>query len=158
MWKKIKPYVISIAIALAVGGLSAFLTRESMNIYQEINRPPLSPPSWLFPVVWTILYVLMGISAAMIYTDAASTPAERERALGTYAASLLANFGWSLIFFNHRAFFLAFLWLLVLLFLIVKMILQFYKIKPPAAYLQIPYAVWVTFAGYLNVAIWLLNR
>ena len=87
MWKKIKPYVISIAIALAVGGLSAFLTRESMNIYQEINRPPLSPPSWLFPVVWTILYVLMGISAAMIYTDAASTPAERERALGTYAAS-----------------------------------------------------------------------
>lgn len=158
MWKKIKPYVISIAIALAVGGLSALLTRESMNIYQDINRPPLSPPSWLFPVVWTVLYIFMGISAAMVYTDTDSTPAQRERALGTYAASLLANFGWSLIFFNHRAFFLAFLWLLVLLFLIIKMILQFRSIKPIAGYLQIPYAVWVAFAGYLNFAIWLLNR
>lgn len=158
MWKKIKPYIISIVLALGTGVLSAFLTRDSMDIYGEIARPPLSPPSWLFPVVWTILYILMGISAAMIYTDRNSAPVSKESALGTYAASLLANFGWSLIFFNHRAFFLAFLWLLVLLFLIIKMILQFYKIRPLAAYLQIPYAVWVSFAGYLNLAIWILNR
>lgn len=158
MWKKLKPYIVSIALALGVGVLSAFLTRDSMNIYGEIIRPPLSPPSWLFPVVWTLLYILMGISAAMIYTDRTATPVAKECALGTYAASLLANFGWSLIFFNHRAFFLAFLWLLVLLFLIIKMILQFYKIRPLAAYLQIPYAIWVSFAGYLNLAIWILNR
>ena len=158
MSKKLKPYIISIALALGVGALSAFLTRESMNLYEEITRPPLSPPSWLFPVVWTILYILMGIGSATIYTNETAAPIEKESALGTYAASLLANFGWSLIFFNHRAFFFAFLWLLVLLFLIIKMIVQFYKIRPLAAYLQIPYAIWVSFAGYLNFAIWILNR
>ncbi len=158
MWKKIKPYAVSVGIALLVGGVAALLTKNSMNLYQEIRLPPISPPSWLFPVVWTVLYILMGISSAKIYTDTDSLPALREEAIGTYAASLLANFGWSLIFFNHRAFLLSFLWLLVLLYLIVKMIIRFHKIQPWTADLQIPYAVWVAFAGYLNFAIWILNR
>ena len=158
MWQKIKPYVISIALALGVGTLSALLTRNGMALYEDIVAPPLAPPAFLFPVVWTLLFVLMGVSAAIVYTDKAATPKDRESALATYAASLLVNFTWSLIFFNLRAFLAAFLWLLLLLFLIVKTILAYRKIDPVAAYLQIPYAVWVTFAGYLTLAIWLLNR
>ena len=157
MLSKIKPYAISILIALAVGGLSALLTRNSMNIYNEIITPPLSPPSILFPIVWTILYVLMGISAAMVYKEDSAPFKDRVSAISTYASSLVVNFAWSIIFFNMRAFLFAFIWLLFLLFLIVKTIIAYEKIKPIAAYLQIPYAVWVAFAGYLNFAIWLLN-
>lgn len=157
MKSKIKPYVVSILIALAVGGLSAFLTRNSMDIYGELITPPLSPPSFLFPIVWSVLYILMGISAAMIYTDKASLFKERSSAIATYASSLIVNFAWSIIFFNFRAFLLAFIWLLFLLFLIIKTIVAYKKINPTAAYLQIPYAIWVAFAGYLNFGIWLLN-
>lgn len=157
MKSKIKPYVVSILIALAVGGLSAFLTRNSMDIYGELITPPLSPPSFLFPIVWSVLYILMGVSAAMIYTDKASLFKERSSAIATYASSLIVNFAWSIIFFNFRAFLLAFIWLLFLLFLIIKTIVAYKKINPTAAYLQIPYAIWVAFAGYLNFGIWLLN-
>ena len=155
---KIKPYIISVLIALGVGGLSAFFTRNSMDLYSTINTPPLSPPSILFPIVWTILFLLMGISAAMIYTDTNASQLSKKSALSTYALSLIVNFFWSIIFFNFRAFLFAFIWLLLLLFLIVRTIMKYYKINPTAAYLQIPYLVWVTFAGYLTFAIWLLNR
>ena len=94
MWRKIKPYVISIAIALAVGGLSALLTMNNMDIYQEIKTPPLSPPSILFPIVWTILYVLMGISSANIYEKQYFDMKEAKRGLTTYAISLIFNFLW----------------------------------------------------------------
>ena len=150
-------YAISIGIALLVGGLSALVTGGSMGIYEEIITPPLSPPSWLFPVVWTILFILMGISAAMIYNDRKASMAQKKSALYTYALSLIVNFFWSIIFFNFRAFFFAFIWLVLLLYLIINTILKYYKIKPLAAYLQIPYAIWVSFAGYLTLAIWILN-
>ena len=158
MKQKIKPYIISILIALAVGALSAFLTRNNMDIYSEVVTPPLSPPSILFPRVWTVLYILMGISAAMIYTDSTASRSAKENALTTYAASLIFNFAWSIIFFNLRAFLVSFVWLLVLLGLIIKTIADYRKINKTAAYLQIPYALWVTFAGYLNLGIWWLNR
>ena len=151
-------YAISIGIALFVGGLSALLTSGSMGLYEEIIIPPLSPPSWLFPVVWTILFILMGISAAMIYNDRKASMAQKKSALYTYALSLIVNFFWSIIFFNLRAFFFAFIWLILLLYLIINTILKYHKIRPLAAYLQIPYAIWVTFAGYLTFAIWYLNR
>lgn len=157
MLSKIKPYAISILIALSVGGLSAFITRNNMDLYDEIITPPLAPPAILFPIVWTILYVLMGISAAMIYKENSAPFNERSSAIAIYASSLVVNFAWSIIFFNFKAFLFAFIWLLFLLFLIVKTIIAYKKIKPIAAYLQIPYAVWVAFAGYLNFAIWLLN-
>ena len=149
MLKKIKPYAVSILLALAVGGASALLTMGNMDIYKEVRTPPLSPPSILFPIVWTLLYILMGVSAAMIYTDKNSEYKERTSAIATYA--------WSIIFFNLRAFLFAFIWLLFLFYLIIKTIISYKKIKPTAAYLQIPYAVWVAFAGYLNFGIWLLN-
>ena len=158
MKEKIKTYLISIGIALAVGGLSALLTRGSMDLYIDIIRPPLSPPSWAFPVVWTVLFILMGISAAMIYLDRMAPMPQKKSALYTYALSLIVNFFWSIIFFNMRAYLFAFIWLLLLLYLIVRTIMKYYKINPLAAYLQIPYLLWVSFAGYLTFAIWILNK
>ena len=158
MNKQIKPYIISVAIALGVGALSALFTRNNMDIYSEVATPPLSPPAILFPLVWTFLYILMGISAAAIYTSRSASVSQRKRTLYTYAASLVVNFFWSIIFFNMRAFAFAFVWLLLLLYLIIKTILQYREIEPTAAYLQIPYALWVAFAGYLNFGIWYLNR
>ena len=153
-----KPYAVSIAVALGIGGLSALLTSGSMDIYKTIDTPPLAPPAILFPIVWSILFILMGISAAMIYTDDMASVFEKRSALYTYAVSLIFNFGWSIIFFNIRAFLFAFIWILVLLFLIVRTIMKYKKINPKAAYLQIPYLLWVAFAAYLNAAIWILNK
>lgn len=157
MWKKIKPYVISIGIALAVGGLSALLTMGNMDIYDELKTPPLSPPSILFPIVWTILYVLMGIGAAIVYVNRDQNLNEAECGLRAYGISLVFNFLWSIVFFNFKWFGFAFFWLLGLLFFIIKTIVCYYKVNKTAAYLQIPYAVWVAFAGYLNFGIWMLN-
>lgn len=158
MRNKIKPYIISIAIALAVGGLSALLTSGSMDIYSDIVRPPLSPPSILFPIVWTMLYALMGIGAAIVYTKRDEKPQAAREALIVYAINLFLNFFWSIIFFNMRAYLFAFIWLLALWAVILIMIFKFKKVSPLAAYLQIPYLIWATFAGYLNLAIFILNR
>ena len=158
MKMKLKIYIIGILIPLLVGGLSAFLTRNSMNIYESIITPPLSPPSILFPIVWTILFILMGISSAMIYTTDTSPLPQRKSALYTYALSLIFNFFWSIIFFGGRAYLLAFIWLIILWLLIFRTIVKYSKINPLAAILQIPYLLWVTFAGYLNFAIWILNK
>lgn len=157
MWKKIKTYVISVAIALGVGALAALITGGGMDLYEDIVRPSLSPPGVLFPVVWTILYILMGIGAAMVYTNNQATTPEKTRALRVYIMQLAVNFLWSIVFFNMRAFGGAFILLLLLWVLIVVMIVRFCRISPLAAYLQIPYLLWVTFAGYLNLMIYTLN-
>ena len=151
-------YVIAIAIPLAVGILSALLTRGNMDVYQRVVTPPLSPPSILFPIVWTVLYLLMGISSAMVWQKKDTDPVTSDRALSYYAASLAFNFAWSIIFFNFGKYLFAFLWLICLLYLIVRTVLLYRRISPVAAYLQIPYIVWVIFAGYLNIGIWVLNR
>jgi len=158
MWKKIKPYVYSVLIALLVGGASAYLTRNNMNIYERINMPPLSPPSWLFPVVWGILYTLMGISSAIVYLKGKNEDVDTKSALNVYLLQLAVNFAWSIIFFNMQAFLLAFLWILLLWVLIIVMIVRFREISPLAAWLQIPYLLWVTFAAYLTFMVWILNR
>ena len=158
MKRTLKSFIIAILIPLLVGGLSALISSSNMDLYEYIIRPPLSPPSFLFPIVWTVLFILMGISSAIIYnTNTASKPQKRS-AFYTYALSLFFNFFWSIFFFNLNWFFFSFLWLLALLFLIIRTIMKYYKINPLAAYLQIPYLLWVTFAGYLNFAIWWLNR
>lgn len=158
MWKKIRPYVISVVIALAVGGISALLTMNNMDLYSKIEQPALAPPPWLFPVVWTILYVLMGIGAALVYNRKEFKPEETRNALIIYAVNLALNFFWSIIFFNLEAYLFAFIWLVALWLVIIAMIISFRKVSPVAAYLQIPYLLWVTFAGYLNLAIYILNR
>lgn len=146
-----------ILLTEAVGGLSGWLTREGSKLYsQTIVQPPLSPPGIVFPIVWAILFVLMGISGARIYLAPAS--GARSRGLAIFWVQLAFNFCWSLIFFNGQWFGFAFLWLLVLWVLILWMIWTFYTIDPPAAWLQVPYALWVTFAAYLNFGVWVLNR
>ncbi len=154
----IKLFAIMIAIPLIVGGLSALITSGNMDLYSEIRRPPLSPPSWLFPVVWSILYVLMGVSSALVVKSRHINPPAAARGLMAYIVSLGFNFAWSIFFFNARAFLFSFVWLLVLLALIILTILFYKKVNKTAAYLQIPYAIWVGFAGYLNIAIYFLNR
>lgn len=152
-----KTYVFWILLTEAVGGLSGWLTREGTKIFNEtIIQPPLSPPPLVFPIVWGILYALMGISAARIYLSTKSP--ERSRGLNLYFAQLVVNFFWSLIFFNAQAFGFAFLWLLLLWGLVLWMILTFRKVDPIAAWLQIPYLLWLTFAAYLNFGVWYLNR
>lgn len=153
--KKLKALVISILIPVCVGAAAAFLTRNSMDVYEKLVQPPLSPPSWVFPAVWTILYVLMGVSAYLIYR---SDSPEKKSALKIYAAQLAVNFFWTIIFFNLEMYLLSFIWLLLLLVLIIRMIAGFSGISKTAAYLQIPYLLWVSFAGYLNLGIYLLNR
>ena len=156
MWKKLKPYIISVLIALGVGGLSALLTQGNMN--NDFIAPPLSPPGWLFPVVWTVLYTLMGVSAALVYEKGKEDDIDISGALGVYLIQLAVNFFWSIIFFNMRAYLFAFIWIILLWILIITMIKRFREISPSAAYLQIPYLLWVTFAAYLNLAIYFLNR
>lgn len=152
-WKLLS---ICIAIPLAVGIAAALITGGGMEVFESVNQPPLSPPAWLFPVVWTILYTLMGISSYLILTSGADRE-EVQNALSVYAYQLAVNFLWPTFFFNFRWFFFSFLWLLLLIFLVISMIREFYKISKPAAYLNIPYLLWLLFAGYLNFTIWWLN-
>ena len=151
-----KPYLLWILIAEAVGGLSGWLTREGSRIFSEtVAQPPLSPPAWAFPLAWGILYALMGISAARVCLNTSSP--ERSKGLNLFITQLTVNFFWSLIFFNAQAYGFAFLWLVLLWILIVGMIFLFSGVDGLAALLQIPYLLWVTFAGYLNYAVWRLN-
>ena len=152
-----KVYAFWILFTEAIGGLAGWLTREGSQAFsQAVDQPPLSPPALLFPIVWSILYALMGISAARIYRSAHSP--ERSKGLNLYIVQLVVNFFWSLIFFNARAYGFAFLWLLLLWALVLAMILQFRRVDPAASNLQIPYLIWLTFAAYLNLGVWYLNR
>lgn len=151
-----KAYLIWILLTEAVGGLAALLTQESVRLYgSAIHTPPLSPPASVFPVAWTILYALMGVSAARIWLLPGS--AARRAALRVYLLQLAVNFFWSLWFFNLQAFGFAFFWLVLLCALIVRMLLAFRELDAPAGWLQLPYLLWVFFAGYLNYGVWMLN-
>lgn len=156
MHKKVWTYASWIALTEAVGALAGWLTREGTQLYRSaITKPPLSPPAIVFPIVWAILYALMGIGAARVYLSAPSE--NRSSSLQLYFIQLAVNFFWSIIFFNWQSFGGALLWLIALWVLVLWMILSFRKVDPIAAKLQIPYLLWVTFAGYLNAGVWLLN-
>ena len=156
-WKLLIPRLI---IPLAVGGLSGFLIRKDVVSYLQLQKPPLSPPSLLFPIVWTILYFLMGISSYLLWRDAKAPQGETQKrsALWIYRLQLAVNFFWPLIFFQMKQYLFAFAWLLLLIVLVIWMILAFYRIESAAAYLQIPYLVWILFAAYLNFGVYWLNR
>lgn len=150
----ISTLIIFILIPIAVGLLSNLLAGNTANSYSNLKQPFLSPPSFLFPIVWTILYILMGISSYLIFI---SDSALRNKGLRIYFIQLFVNFLWSPIFFGLNLYFLGFLWILLLIFLILLMIFIFYEIKPIAAYLQIPYLLWCSFAAYLSFMIFRLN-
>ncbi len=152
-WKQL---LLSIAIPLGIGGLSAFLTADSMRLFESINKPPLSPPAVLFPIVWTILYILMGIASYLVLRSNGKNK-QVGSALKAYGLQLIFNFFWSLIFFNAKAYLFAFIWLVIMWVLIVVTIIRFYRISKAAAILMIPLLIWTSFAGYLNLAIYFLN-
>ena len=143
----------AILIPIAIGLLSALLS-GNMTLYDTIQKPALSPPAILFPIVWTVLYILMGISSYIILQ---SDDILKWNALFFYLLQLFVNFVWSIIFFGFGAYWFAFIWLLLLIGLILIMIYKFYQINPLAAYLQIPYLLWCIFASYLTYMIYILN-
>lgn len=151
---KLKPIVLFSGIALAAGALSGLITMAAPDVYKGLEKPPLSPPGAVFPIVWSVLFLLMGISAGLV---SASTSPDRRKALTVWAVQLAVNFIWPILFFNMQSYLLAFIWLVVLWVLVVIMISLFRPISPAAAWLQIPYLLWITFAGYLNFFIWLMN-
>lgn len=146
-----------LALTEGVGALAGWLTREGTALYQAAAiKPPLSPPGWVFPVVWAALYALMALSAARVWS--APVSGERTLALGLFFAQLAVNFVWPLIFFGLMWFAPALLWLIALWALVLWMTAAFEKLDSTAAWLQAPYLAWLTFAIYLNFTAWLLNR
>lgn len=169
MKKDWKTLIICILIPLAVGAVAGFLTRGGMENFAGLNKPPLSPPAWVFPAAWTILYTLMGISSYLIYIRGMEEISKihanqnvrensgKSKALSIYGYQLMVNFLWPAFFFHFQWYFFAFLWLVLLWILVAGMILEFGRISRTAALLNIPYLLWLSFAGYLNLGIWLLN-
>ena len=135
--------IISILIPLTVGTMSALFS-GNMSSYSILNKPAFSPPGFIFPVVWTILYILMGASSYIVYS---SNSPNKSKALLLYCIQLFFNFCWSIIFFGLDLFLFAFIWLIALILIV----------NPLSAYLQIPYLIWCIFAAYLNFSIFLLN-
>ena len=155
MKEKTKSLLVAILIPIAVGAVAGLITRRGMMDYQSLQKPFLNPPMIVFPIVWNILYILMGISSYMV---AQSHSPERGSALFLYAVQLGFNFLWTVLFFGLELRLFAFIWLLLLIVLIAWMIVKFYRIRPAAGLLQIPYLLWSIFAAYLNLMVYLLNR
>ncbi len=153
MQKKLRCLFL-VLLPLIVGGLSGYLNMETMSQYQVLNQPPLAPPAWLFPVAWTVLYLLMGIGAAIV---CCSDKEGKKEALTLFFIQLAFNFCWSFFFFTFEWRLFAFVWLIILLLLVLAMTKAFSKVSPLAAKLQIPYILWLCFAGYLNLGVWWLN-
>ncbi len=151
-----KTLIVCLLIPIAIGGISALLTMNAMQNFSSLNQPPLSPPGWLFPVVWTLLYLLMGLASYLVAVSGERKNAV-SAALTVYALQLVVNFLWSPIFFNWQAYLTAFLWLILLWVLIFITLRRFASISPLAGWLLVPYLLWVTFAGYLNLGVYLLN-
>lgn len=152
----LKELLKSIALPLLVGIFAGLLTRNSMEAFSVLNKPPLAPPAILFPIVWTILYILMGVSFYFIQANNHKKQ-NCSKANSLYYYQLIVNFLWPIFFFRLEWYLFSFLWLLLLWILVFLMIQCFSKISKTAAWLNIPYLLWLTFAGYLNFAIWWLN-
>ena len=149
----LKKLFISILIPVGLGALVGFITSGSTN-YSNLNQPSFAPPAIVFPIVWTILYTLMGISS---YIISESNSQNKEKAISTYWIQLIINLLWSIIFFAFDLKVLAFFWIILLIVFVVKMIKQFLSINKTAGYLQIPYLLWLIFAAILNLSIIFLN-
>lgn len=157
MKRKTKSWIKCVVIPLAVGGAAGFLSMGGMKAFQLLKQPPLSPPQWLFPIVWTILYVLMGMASCKVkYADVPQQ--EKNDALTIYWAQLVVNFLWPIFFFDFQWHLFSFFWLLFLWLLVYRMIRAFDGISRKAAQFCVPYLVWLTFAAYLNLGVWWLNR
>lgn len=153
---KAKTLIGCLALPLAVGGLSSLITKDSMIMFDYVSKPPLSPPDWLFPVVWTILYILMGLASYFVYTSR-KPKKDVNSALLFYGLQLFFNFFWSIFFFNLEKYLFAFIWLIAMWALIIVTTVKFFNIDKRAGYLMLPYIAWTTFAAYLNLGVYILN-
>ena len=151
-WKRL---LWNLALPLGVGALSSLLVAGSMEQYQQLQQPPLSPPGSIFPIVWTVLFLLMGVSTYLIGSKGDSL--EWAKAWRVYGLQLFVNFLWPLFFFRLQWYLFSFLWLLLLILLVIVMIVRFRRLVSLAGWLQIPYLAWLMFAGYLNLGIYFLN-
>lgn len=150
-----KHLIIAVFIPLAVGGISSLIVGSGFDVYSEaVTKPPMSPPDWLFPVMWTILYILMGISSYLVYEKDTT---EAKQPLAVYTIQLAMNFMWPILFFSLSAYLFSFIWLIILWSLAITMAVMFYRVSKLAGMLQIPYILWLTFAAYLNLSVFLLN-
>jgi benzodiazapine receptor len=155
MNKKFILLLSSILLCLSAGFLGSIFTAPSIPTwYAALNKPAFNPPSWIFAPVWTFLYILMGIS---LYLILISKKKNKKLAIKLFLAQLILNSLWSILFFGAHSLFLAFLEIILLWLTIIAAIYEFRKIEPNAAWLLIPYLIWVTFASYLNFTIWQLN-
>ncbi len=150
----VKKLLYHIFIPVFLGSFIGFLTASSNN-YADLNQPAFAPPGIVFPIVWTILYILMGVSSYLISQTDSN---QKEEALLLYGVQLLVNLLWSIWFFLLKWYLFSFFWIILLIGLVVWIIIKFYHISKPSAYLQIPYLLWLIFAAILNLAVYLLNR
>ena len=154
-FKKALPFIICITIPLALGGLSALLTMNDMKAYGDIPQPPLSPPATVFPVAWSILYVMMGIASALVWKSYRDD--DRQNGLIYYGLQLVLNFFWPLVFFSAKDYWFAFAWLIALLAAVIATAVFFRRVSKAAFWLIVPYIAWLAFAAYLNVGVAVLN-
>lgn len=157
MNRSTKKLLLCLGLPLAVGGLAALLAGGGMKAFASLNQPPLSPPGWLFPLVWTVLYLAMGWASFRVLVS--GTP-EREKkgALGLYGLQLFANFLWPVLFFGLSWYLVSFFWLVALWVLVFQTMLAFSRLERIAGDLLFPYLLWITFAGYLNFGVYVLNK
>ncbi len=147
--------ISSLLISLGTGVVSGLITRgDTAEVFDRIVKAPLTPPAIVFPIVWTVLFFLMGVSAYIIFE---SDCKYKTLSLSIYALQLVFNFLWSIIFFKFEQFDIAFIWLILLWLMVITMTVLFYQCNKTAGLLQIPYIIWLTFAAYLNFAICVLN-
>ncbi len=146
-----------ILFPLAIGAIAAFLTRDSMMYYDVLVKPPLAPPAILFPIVWTILYLLMGIALFLVVREGYEKTYVKD-AVNFFLIYLALNFLWPIVFFNFQSPFFAFLLLVCMWLFLGITTAKFYRINHAAGWLLVPTLIWTTFAAYLNLAVWLLNR
>ncbi len=154
---KWKALMLALFIPLALGSLAGVLAGDSMGTYGDFVQPPLAVPGFLFPIVWTVLYALMGVSSYLVYV-ADVEKKQKQKALWLYAIQLFVNLLWSVFFFNLSLYLFSFIWLLLLWVLILLTMRKFASLSKPACFLLLPYLLWVSFAGYLNLSIAILNE
>lgn len=159
-----KAWRIALAIAIPLGGgfIISLFTRDAMSKFSSFNQPPLAPPAWLFPVAWTILYILMGVASYLIWKKGRNANVSADKtasktALIFYIVQLVFNFIWTPLFFSLSWYWFAFIWLMVMWVLIIVLMSKTHKISRPAFWMLLPYIVWCTFAAYLNCGIAILN-
>ena len=150
----LKRLLIALAVPLAVGGLSAFASGSFSEQYAVVNKPPLSPPGWIFPVVWTLLYLAMGYASYLVMTVGGR---DAKDALTVYYIQLVLNFLWPILFVRFRLYTFAIFELILLIAAVTVMVIRFSHVDERAGYLTLPYLIWLCFALYLNIGVAVLN-